>query len=98
MKPYDVQSSWTNKDKTLPMHVGTVLLHTPSASLSPLSLHVEVTKAKSDKPYPLSQEYVQTLSKLLEFVQASCPLVGAVFAGLHVKPVEKRFIEVNIYS
>ena len=71
------------------MHVGAVLLHTPSASLSPLSLHVEVAKVKSDKPYPLSQEYVQTLSKLLEFVQVSCPLVGAVFAGLQVNAVEE---------
>ena len=74
------------------MHVGAVLLHTPSASLSPLSLHVEVVKAKSDKPYPLSQEYVQTLSKLLPFVQASCPLVGAVFAGLHVNAVKRSSI------
>ena len=78
------------------MHVGAMLLHTPSASLSPLSLQVELVKAKSDKLYPLSQEYVQTLSKLLESVQTSCPLVGAVFAGLHVKAVEKRFIQVNI--
>ena len=77
------------------MHVGAVLLHTPSASLSPLSLHVEVVKAKSDNPYPLSQEYVQILSKLLSFVQASCPLVGATFAGLHVKTVEKKFNQVN---
>ena len=71
------------------MHVGATLLHTPSASSSPLSLHVDVAKVKSDKPYPLSQEYVQTLSKLLSFVQTSCPFIGAMFAGLHVITVEK---------
>ena len=92
LKLYHVHNSCTNKDKTLPMHVGALLLHTPSASLSPSSLHVEVVKATSDNPYPLSQEYVQTLSKLLSFVQTSWPLVGAVFAGLHVSAAEGSLI------
>ena len=67
----------------LPMQAGADLLQIPIASPSPLSTHVVLDKVKSDRPYPVSQEYVQMLLNLSLFEQAIFPLVGSVGTRLH---------------